>query len=172
MRSRIITFAIAIMAICTTAIANDDRNEMNNSAVKIDATEYRNGRSVESIKIANKTHLKGKDGAYKKNKQSRALQPYAEYPISAKMSGGQYRVVCYYRLEKEGDKNADNQITITMDELSPQEIDLKPIKGVNRLEVEFDVKALRGKNHVLKVWFTSPNIAVDRFEVRRKLIKN
>ncbi|MGL4412488.1 MAG: hypothetical protein ACRCZM_11120 [Bacteroidales bacterium] len=172
MRSRVITFAIALMAICSTATANDDRNEMTNSSVKIEATEHRNGRNVESVKIVNKDHIKGKDNSYRKTKQARALQPYAEYPISAKMSGGQYRVVCYYRLEKEGEKNSDHQITLAMDELSPVEHDLKPVKGVNRLEVEFDVKALRGKNHVLKVWFTSPNIAVDRFEVRRKLIKN
>ncbi|MGL4993949.1 MAG: hypothetical protein ACRC6R_07500 [Bacteroidales bacterium] len=172
MRLRMITFAVATLAICSTVRANDDRNEMNNSHVKIEATEHRNGRNVESVKIVNKTHLKGKDSAYKKNKLTRALQPYAEYPITSKMSGGQYRVVCFYRLEKDGEKNDNHQITIGMDELSPIEHDLKPIKGVNRLEMEFDVKALRGKNHILKVWFTSPNIAVDRFEVRRKLIKN
>lgn len=172
MRSRLMTIAVAMLAICAPLMANNDKNEMENSSVKIEATEYRNGRNVETVKIVNKEHLKGKDSVYKKSKLTRALQPYAEYPFEAKMAGGEYRVVVYYRLEREGDSSKDSQLTLGMDLLSPVELDLKTVKGVNRAEVDFDVKALSGKTHVLKVWFTSPNIAIDRIEVRRKLIKN
>lgn len=171
MKLRALSFLLALTTVLSVFAKDDNKNEMSNMFVKINATEYRNSRHIEKTEVSNKTHIKGKDNRYKDKESNRASQPYAEYPFSTNVVGGDFVVTCIYRVDK---KNAKDEcfITLGLDELEPQRLDIKENMGVQRISHTFDVKMLRGKNHVLKLWLPSKGVMVERFEIRRKLISS
>ncbi|MGL4331505.1 MAG: hypothetical protein ACRCSR_01665 [Bacteroidales bacterium] len=169
MKLRALSFLVLLFSALSVFAKNDDKHEMSNMHAKINATEFRNSRHIETTEVSKKTYIKGKDSRYKDKETSRATQPYAEYPFAANAIGGDYTVTCIYRVDK---KNAKDEcyITLGLDELEVQRLDIKESLGVHRISHTFDVKMLRGKNHVLKLWLPSKGVMVERFEIRRKLI--
>ena len=137
---------------------------MNNSFVTINAVDYRNSRNIEKVNENGREFIKAKD--------SKLVQPYAEYGIKSKMAGGTFKVTVTYKISKEELKNKNTQrfVKIALDEHKADEIELKEShSGYLRASSEFDMKFLRGKNHVLKLWLPSKGVMVDKIEIRRKL---
>lgn len=142
-----------------------ERHQMNNSFVSINAVDFRNSRNIERVKE------NGRDFITAKN--PKLTQPYAEYGIKSKMAGGVFKVTITYKISKEELKNKNSRkiVKIALDEHKAEEIELKENNsGYLRASSEFDIKFLRGKNHVLKLWLPSKGVLIDKIEIRRKLI--
>lgn len=169
MKLRALSFLVSLFTILSVFAENDGKHEMSNYHAKIKANEFRNSRHIETTEINGKTYIKGKDSRYKDKETSRLTQPFTDYVFSSKSMGGDYVVTCFYRVDK---KNAKDEcfITLGVDELEPQRLDIKEGSGTHRISHTFDVKLLRGKNHTLKLWLPSKGVMVERFEIRRKLI--
>ena len=94
--------------------------------------------------------------------------PYAEYGLSSKVMGGDYSVTVHYRLDK--DKTPDKPyILLGMDLLEAEELQLDK-KIINTVKARFKTKALRGKNHTLKIWIPCEGVEIQKFEVRKHII--
>ena len=52
-----------------------------------------------------------------------------------------------------------------------EEIAIKK-KLINTVKADFKVKALRGKNHTLKVWLPAQGVQINKFEIRRKIFSS
>lgn len=160
-----------ILSSISIQLSAQDKHEMDNMRVTVSADVYKSSRFIEKGKDKGKSYITGKSSSYNKKGESankKALAPYAEYSLSSKMSGGTYEVTVYYTLDKKN--TPDNPIVIVgMDLLDTEEIAIKN-KLINTVKADFKVKALRGKNHTLKIWLPSQGVEINKFEVRRKLI--
>ena len=58
-----------------------------------------------------------------------------------------------------------------MDLLETQDLIVTKKLLSNSVKATFSTKLLKGKKHTLKVWLPSEGVEIDRFEVRRALIK-
>lgn len=165
----------ALVVSCSSVLFanNNNQHEMENMQVTIEASEHRNSRFIDSKKINSKECILGKDGNYNRKGEAngnKGVWPYAEYNIVTKSaSNATYHVTVHYRVDK--DKVADNpKLLIGMDLLEPEEVEIKN-KNAGTVRASFNVKMIKGKNHTLKVWFPSAGIAVDKFDIRRAIIK-
>ncbi len=153
----------------TLSAQTDDKHEMSNMRVSINAVDYNSSRFIDKVTEKKKDYIAGKGSAYnKKGEAKKALAPYAEYEIKSKLAGGTYNITVYYSIDK---KNTPDEpvILVGMDLQEPNEIAIKN-KLVNSVRTSIPVKALRGKNHKLKIWLLSEGVKIDRFEVSRALI--
>lgn len=164
----VLLFSVSVFSIFAES---DGKHQMSNMTVTIKAPEFRNSRHIETHEQNGKTYIKGKDSRYKDKETSRLTQPFVDYIFSSKSLGGDFVVTCVYRVDK---KKANDEcfITLGVDELEPQRLDIKEGLGTHRISHTFDVKLLRGKNHTLKLWLPSKGVLVERFEIRRKLINS
>ena len=100
--------------------------------------------------------------------------PYAEYGIKSKMAGGKFKVTITYKIDKselKNNKKASRFVRLALDEHSPIDIELKESSsGYLKASGEFNLKFLRGKNHVVKVWLPSKGVMIDKIDIRRKLL--
>ncbi len=168
---RFLLLTALLLSIVSLVVSAQDAHEMENMRVSVSATAYKSSRFIEKGTSKGKEYIEGRSSAYNKKGEAanfKALAPYAEYSLSSKMSGGTYEVTVYYTLDK---KNApdDPQIILGMDLLDTQDVTIKN-KLINTVKADFKVKALRGKNHILKVWLPSEGVQINKFEIRRKLI--
>ena len=88
------------------------------------------------------------------------------------MAGGTFKVTVTYKISKVELKNKNTQrfVKIALDENKADQIELKESNsGYLRASAEFNLKFLRGKNHVLKLWLPSKGVMIDKIEIRRKL---
>ncbi|MGL5318350.1 MAG: hypothetical protein ACRC9Q_06615 [Bacteroidales bacterium] len=171
MKLKVLSFFVLLFSVLSLQAQSDDKHEMSGLQVKIDATKYKNSRHIESTDVKGKTYIKGIDSRYKDKEVGRMLQPYADYPFSANAIGGDFVVTCIYRVDK---KNASDEcyISLGVDELEPQKLEIKESIGIHRINHTFDIKMLRGKNHILKLWLPSKGVMIERFEIRRKVISS
>lgn len=169
MKLKALSLLVLLFSVFTVSAENDGKHEMSNYHAKIKANEFRNSRHIETTEISGKTYIKGKDNRYKEKETSRLTQPFADYIFSSKSMGGDYVITCFYRVDKDK-ANDECYISLGVDELEPQKLDIKESKGTHRISHTFDVKFLRGKSHTLKLWLPSKGVMVERFEIRRKLI--
>lgn len=155
----------------TLSAQSNDKHEMENMRASVTATEFNNSRYIETVTRKNKEYIQGKKSSYNKKGVSvnkKTLAPYAEYALKSKLAGGTYNVTVYYDIDK---KTAPDEpvIIVGMDLLDTEEITIKN-KLVNSVRTSFKVKALRGKNHTLKIWLPSQGVGISRIEVGRALI--
>ena len=162
---------LVILITSFISVSAQNTHEMDNMRVSIPATEFKSSRFIETGTNKNKDYIQGKSSSYNKKGESankNLLAPYAEYAISSKLSGGTYEITVHYTIDKNN--TPDNPIVIVgMDLQGNEEIAIKN-KLINTVKADFKVKALRGKNHTLKVWLPSEGIQINKFEIRRKLI--
>ena len=95
---------------------------------------------------------------------------YVFYPIKTELSGGSYEITVAYRAKNNKNYTCKPQIIIGFDELETETVDLDYTNSVKKKKISFKSKVLRGKNHVVKVWLTTPQVEIDYIEVRRKLL--
>ncbi len=160
-----------ILFISTISVVAQDKHEMQNMRVSILSKEHKNSRFIEEGSSKGKEYIQGKKSSYNKKGESvnkKSLAPYAEYGISSGLAGGTYEVTVHYILDKNATPD-EPQIILGMDLLDSQELTIKN-KLINTVKADFKVKALRGKNHTLKIWLPSQGVRVHKFEVRKKLI--
>ena len=162
-----------VFIISSVAIFAQEVHEMENMRVSINAIESKNTRSIETTKNNGKDYIAGKSSCYNKNGQAKGgklLWPYAEYAIESKLSGGDYIITVFYKIDS---KNApsDAKILVGMDLLEAEELAVEKKLLNNSVKATFSPKLLKGKNHTLKIWLPSKGVEIDRFEVRRALIK-
>lgn len=172
--------SLILCFVATLAIyaQTDERHQMSNSHVSINAIDFRSSRNLETVKDGNRDFIMGKAKTYdnaKDGEPGKLFQPYAEYGIKSKMAGGTFKVTIIYKIDKEErkeNKGATRKVRLALDEHSPVEIELKE-SGLGYLKAvqEFDMKFLRGKNHVVKLWLPSRGVMVDKIDIRRKLFK-
>ncbi len=172
MKKLIFLFSFLFSLTSVTLFAqSDDQHEMSSMRVSIDATQYNSSRFLEKTTVKSKDYIHGKSSSYNRKGESankKSLAPYAEYDIKSKLPGGTYNVTVYYSIDK--DKAPDEPIIIVgMDLQDTNEIAIKN-KLINSVRTSISVKALRGKNHKLKIWLPSEGVMIDRFEVSRAII--
>ena len=164
MKQLFYTLLLLITSFNLSYSQDSDRHQMNNSFVSINAVDYRSSRIIENFRDNGRDFITAKD--------SKLLQPYAEYGIRSKMAGGTFKVTITYKITKEELKNKDTKrfVKLALDENKAEEIELKEShSGYLRASAEFNLKFLRGKNHVVKLWLPSKGVMVDKIEIRRKL---
>ena len=164
---------LTLSLIAFISISAQETHDMDNMRASINAKAYKSSRFLEEGTNKSKDYIQGKSSSYNKKGESvnkKALAPYAEYALSSKMSGGTYEVTVYYTLDK--DNTPDEPIIVLgMDLQDTEEIAIKS-KLINTVKADFKVKALRGKNHLLKVWLPSQGVQINKFEVRRKIFSS
>ena len=171
---KIVLFLVTlIIAFVSINLSAQDSHDMDNMRVSNPATEFKSSRFIETGTNKSKDYIQGKSSSYNKKGESankNLLAPYAEYAISSKMSGGTYEITVYYTLDKNN--TPDEPIVIVgMDLQGNEEIAIKN-KLINTVKADFKVKALRGKNHTLKVWLPSQGVQINKFEIRRKIFSS
>ena len=163
---------LALIMSAVTVFADDDKHELTNTTVTIPAKEFKSSRFIEKRSSGGKDYIYGKETSYKKNGEAvsgKALMPYAEYKISSKLMGGDYVITVHYKIDK--DKTPNNpSIILGMDLLESQELNVDK-KLINTVRATFDTKLLKGKNHTMKIWLPSEGVEIQKFEVRRAIIK-
>ena len=154
-------------------LANDNVHEMSNMKVSINAKDVKSSRSIEIKKHAGKDYIYGKSSSYNKKGEAtlgKLLGPYAEYAIESGLSGGDYIITVYYKIDSSK-APSDPKIILGMDLLETQDLIVTKKLLSNSVKATFSTKLLKGKKHTLKVWLPSEGVEIDRFEVRRALIK-
>ena len=149
---------------------SDDNHEMDNMRVSIDATQFNDSRFLETTTVKSKNYIQGKSSSYNKKGESankKLLAPYAEYDIKSKLPGGSYNVTVYYDIDKNNTPD-EPIILVGMDLQDPEEIAIKN-KLINSVRTTLKVKALRGKNHKLKIWMPSQGVRINKIEVSRAI---
>ncbi len=166
LRKQLLVILLALVAV--GSVMAQGKHEMKNMRVSFEATDYRNSRSIEKVTSGSKNYIKGIDSKYKDKETSRLLQPFVDYNFIAKSLGGEFEVTVTYKIDK---KIAGNSVKLTLgvDELPVQELELKNSALTNRARATFDVKLLRGKTHLLKVWLPTKGVLIEKFEIRRKV---
>ena len=152
-----------------------ERAELSNMQVKINALDYNKSRKIEQKKSGSRDYIYGESSAYvltKTKPLSKLSAPYAEFPFQANIPGGTYRITIAYRADKTNKYDGDPMIIVGMDALSTEDIELDYTSRVKKKTVDFKAKALRGKKHTLKLWLPTPGVEIDYVEIRRKLINN
>lgn len=150
---------------------DDDRHEMKNMQVTIDAVKYKSSRFIEKETIKGKEYIKGKSSSYNKNGEANAgrlLQPNAEYIINTKLPGGTYNITVFYQIDKEKAPEFP-KIAIGINTQQPEEIEIKN-KLVNSVKASFNVNFFKGKKHTVKVFFPSEGVKIREIKVVRALI--
>lgn len=166
---KILAFSVLIAGLWTMGLAQD-KHELEGGLVKIDAQDYRNGKLVDKVTLYGKSVIIGKSGVYNHNKPlKKAAAPTADFPFVAKAAGGDYKIIVYYRIDRNATKTDDNQIIVGFDEQETKELQVREKGNSGRVETDFSAAALRGKNHVVRIWLPTKGVAIDRIDVRRKL---
>ncbi len=172
MKKLIFLFSLLITTLSFSVSAqSDDSHDMSNMRVSINATQFNDSRFLETTTVKSKDYIQGKSSAYNKKGESankKLLAPYAEYDVKSKLPGGTYNVTVYYDIDKNNTPD-EPIILVGMDLQDPEEIIIKN-KLINSVRTSLKVKALRGKNHKLKVWMPSQGVRINRIEVSRALI--
>ena len=166
----LVTLIISFISINLSA---QDSHDMDNMRVSIPATEFKSSRFIETGTNKSKDYIQGKSSSYNKKGESankNLLALYEEYAISSKMSGGTYEITVYYTLDKNNTPD-EPLVMVGMDLQGNEEIAIKN-KLINTVKADFKVKALRGKNHTLKVWLPSQGVQINKFEIRRKIFSS
>ncbi|MGL5938595.1 MAG: hypothetical protein ACRCZY_04000 [Phocaeicola sp.] len=179
MKKIILSLFTLLTVTATTAFAQQkERHEMTGTSVVINAPDYRNSRSIESVNEDGREFIMGKNRVYdnaKNGEPAKGIQPYAEYAIKSQMGGGRFVVTVTYKIDKDerkANKKDDRYIQIALDEHSPERIELKnSASGHLKATAEFDMAFLRGKNHLVKLWLPSKGVMIDKIAIRRKIIK-
>ena len=165
---------LILLLICANIfISAQDRHELDNMRVKIETNEHvRSSRVKESVD-GNKTYMQGDNSAYilsRSKALSKLSSPYVYYPIKTELSGGSYEITVGYRAKNNKNYTCKPQIIIGFDELETETVNLDYTNSVKKKKINFKSKVIRGKNHVVKIWLTTPQVEIDYIEVRRKLI--
>ncbi len=164
----------ALLTGFSVMFANDDNvHEMSNMKVSINAVDTKSSRFIETVSSGSKEYIVGKSSSYNKKGEAsggKLLGPYAEYAIEAGLSGGDYVITAYYKIDTKT-APSDARIILGMDLLETQELAVEKKLLSNSVKATFSTKLLKGKKHTLKVWLPSEGVQIDKFEVRRALIK-
>lgn len=162
----------ALLLSVSTILFADDKHELENMHASIEATAHKNSRHITTTNHSSKEYIAGKATSYNKKGEAiggKLLWPYAEYAFASKMTGGQYNITVYYRVDK--DKVQDNaRILVGLDLQEAKELEIKS-KLINQVKTTFDANFLKGKNHTIKLWLPSEGVQIHKIEVRRALIK-
>ena len=94
MKKLLLFFSILFSLTSLTLSAQiDDKHEMSNMRVSINAVDYNSSRFIDKVTEKKKDYIAGKGSAYnKKGEAKKALAPYAEYEIKSKLAGGTYNI--------------------------------------------------------------------------------
>ena len=165
--------AIAMLTVSHQSLsANDDnKHELENMRVTIQATDYKNSKFIERETIKGKEYIKGKASSYNKEGVANAgtlLQPCAEYQIKSKIAGGTYNITVHYSIDKETAPEVP-QIAIGINTQKPQHIEIKD-KLINTVKASFKVNFFKGKSHTVKVWFPSQGVKIHEIKIAKALL--
>lgn len=172
MMKRLLFLLLVLFGVLNFSYAQE-RHELENMRVKIQSDEFNKSRKIEKKKSGVRDYIYGDPLAYALSKTKplgKLIAPSAEYLIKTKLAGGTYEVTIGYRALKSDKFTGDPEIILGFDELPTKEISLDYSKNVKKKKVDFKVNFLRGKNHKLKLYLTTPNVEIDYIEVRKKLI--
>ena len=153
------------------AAENDNKHELENMHVTIQATEFKSSQFIETEVIKGKEYIRGKASSYNKKGEANAgilLQPHAEYAIKSKLPGGTYNITVFYQIDTDKAPSTP-KISIGMNTQKAQDIEIKN-KLVNSVKTSFKVKLLKGKQHTVKLWFPSAGVKVREIRINKAIL--
>ena len=153
------------------ADGNDQKHELENMHVTIDAADYKTAKFIEKETVKGKEYIKGKASSYNKRGEANAktlLQPCAEYAIKSKLPGGTYNVTVFYAIDKDKAPEVP-MISIGINTQQAQHIEIKD-KLINSVRASFKVNFFKGKQHTVKVWFPSEGVKVREVRIAKALL--
>ena len=167
----LLVFAAITFSVRPIAADDNEKHELENMHVTIQASEYKSCKFLDKEIIKGKEYIFGKASSYKKNGEANAgtlLQPYAEYAIKSKMPGGTYNITVFYTIDKETVPE-NPQIAIGINTQKPQHIEIKN-KLINSVKASFKVNFFKGKTHTVKVWFPSQGVKVREIKIAKAIL--